>query len=106
MLEILHADASLIVNTVITVYLVFESFEYNAAQEWQLALNGQTAQSRNLVLIWLKNPVLPQLSARGVAGCARHNMKSRKRIPPNLAAEPSKLVGTPPALKKRVHANS
>ena len=30
---------------------VFESFEDNAAREWQLALIGQMAESRNLVLI-------------------------------------------------------
>ena len=34
-----------------------ESFEDNAAREWQPALTGQTAKSRNLVLIWLENPV-------------------------------------------------
>ena len=35
-------------------YRVFESFEDNAA------LTGQTAQSHNLLLIWLKNPMHPR----------------------------------------------
>ena len=50
-------------GTLYTKYHIFESFEDNAAREWQLALTGQLAQSRNLVLIWLENPVQCSLSA-------------------------------------------
>ena len=40
-----------------TKYSVFVSFEDNAAWEQRTALACQTAQSRNLVLIWLEIPV-------------------------------------------------
>ena len=40
------------------MYSVLESFEDNASCEWQPALTSQTTQSRNLVLIWLENPVV------------------------------------------------
>ena len=33
------------------MYHIFKSFKDNAAQEWHPALNSQTAQSHNLVLI-------------------------------------------------------
>ena len=39
------------------MYSVFESFEDNAAQEQQPAPACITAWSRNLVPIWLENPV-------------------------------------------------
>ena len=41
----------------IVLYSVFESFEDNAAQVWQLPQACPTAQSRNLVPISLENPV-------------------------------------------------
>ena len=43
----------------VLLYRVFESFEDNAAWEYQLPPACLTAQSRNLVPISLKNPVLP-----------------------------------------------
>ena len=40
------------------IYQVFESFEDNAAKKLQLASACPMAQSRNLVPIWLENPVV------------------------------------------------
>ena len=40
-----------------TMYSVFESLEDNTPYECQPAPDGQTANSRNLVLIWLEKPV-------------------------------------------------
>ena len=39
------------------LYSVFESFKNNAARKQQPAQVAQMAQSHNLVLKWLENPV-------------------------------------------------